>query len=97
MKLSKKAYTDNQNKWLLRLMNAEIKSIRQAVDKVETTNESAVSKLEKTSSDYRASQNEWRGQIKDQTNTFVTRRELWGAVVAIIAIVTSIMAVIIKM
>jgi len=92
--MNPKTYTDNQIKWLAKYVNTEIKSVRRAVDKVETTNESAVSKLEKTSSDYRASQNEWRAQIKDQTNTFVTRRELFSTAGAIVAGTAGIVSII---
>lgn len=79
-------------KWIKRYIDVELKAIRRAVDKVERTNEKAVDKVEKNNENYRAQQNEWRGQIKDQSNTFVTRRELWGAVGIIIAVVMGIMS-----
>lgn len=81
MRISSKEYTDNQVHWLEKVTNAEIKAIRQAVEKVETTN---AAKFEQ--------QNEWRGTIKDNQAANVTRRELWAAVIAIIAIVLGIMA-----
>jgi len=91
VKISKKAYTDNQLQWLekvsleritaeRRVMEAELKAVRQAVEKVEI----------KTVED-KASANEFRGQLKDQSVTFVTKRELWLAVTAIIGIVFSIL------
>lgn len=76
-----KAYTDNQIKWLKEYLDAEMRSVREAVGKVEKTN---TAKFD--------AQNEWRQQMKDQTGMFVTRRELWGAVVAIIGIVIGIMS-----
>lgn len=80
-----KTYTDNQIQWVKKFFDAEVKSIREAVDKVETTYAS-----------YRESQNEWRSQMKDQTARFITRRELLGAVVAIIGIMTSIIAILLN-
>lgn len=80
-----KKYTDNQIKWVKKFFDAEVKSIRDAVDKVETTYAS-----------YRESQNEWISQMKDQTARFITRRELLGAVVAIIGIMTSIIAILLN-
>lgn len=80
-----KRYTDNQVRWVKKYFTAEVKSIREAVDKVETTYAS-----------YRESQNEWRSQMKDQTARFITRRELLGAVVAIIGIMTSIIAILLN-
>lgn len=80
-----KKYTDNQIRWVKKFFDAEVNSIRDAVDKVETTYAS-----------YRESQNEWRSQMKDQTARFITRRELLGAVVAIIGIMTSIIAILLN-
>jgi hypothetical protein len=68
-----------------RVNEAELKAVRQAVEKVEI----------KTVED-KASSNEFRGQLKDQAASFVTRRELWSAVVAIIGIVLAIMTYINK-
>jgi hypothetical protein len=72
VKISKKEYIDNQVQWLKAYSEAEIKSVREAVNKVEATNNQ---KFE--------AQNEWRSQFKDQTGTFLTRREFWGGVLAI--------------
>lgn len=78
--MTEKEYTDNQVEWVKKYFAAELKAVRQAVQKVET----------KTKED-KASSNEFRGQLKDQAATFVTRRELWGAVIAVIGIVLAIM------
>jgi regulator of protease activity HflC (stomatin/prohibitin superfamily) len=75
-----KLYTDNQLKWLKRYVDTELRSVRRAVDKVET----------KTKED-KASANEFRGQLKDQAGTFITRVELWGAVIAAAGITLAIM------
>lgn len=72
-------------KALRRLMRAEFMSIREAVDKVEKTN---TAKFE--------AQNEWRQQMKDQVDTFVTRRELWAAVIVVTTLVISLVALIFK-
>lgn len=82
-----KQYVDDKVNSLEKLMNAELKAIREAVNRVEVTNSRAIDKVEATNQDYRATQNEWRGQIKDQTGMFVTRRELWAAVIAILGLV----------
>jgi len=89
-------YTDNQIKWLKKYTDAELRSVREAVGKVEGTNKEAVDKVETNNTHYRESQNEWRGQIKDQTTTFVTRRELWAAVITIITITISAVALFLK-
>jgi hypothetical protein len=83
MKISSKEYINNQIQWLKLYQEAEVRAVREAVNKVETTNNQ---KFE--------AQNEWRSQFKDQTSTFVTRRELWGAVLAILALVISMAAII---
>jgi len=78
-----RAYVNNQVEWLKRYTDAEIKSIRDAVGKVEAVN---VAKFE--------GQNEWRQQMKDQTSTYVTRTELWTAVFLIIGATASIVAIV---
>lgn len=78
--MKSKVYTDNQIKWLKRHIDAEFKAVRQAVEKVEI----------KTKED-KASSNEFRGQLKDQAATFITRTELWTAVIAVIGIVIGVM------
>jgi len=77
---NKNEYIGNQIKWMKAYTDAEIKSIREAVDKVEATNKA---KFE--------AQNEWRQQFKDQTGTFVTRRELLIAVIAVIGFIITIL------
>lgn len=83
MRLTTKQYVDNQIHWLKIYQEAENRAIRMAVDKVENTNKEATDKLEKTNTQKFEAQNEWRGQYKDQTATFLTRREFWGGVLAI--------------
>lgn len=85
MKISTKKYVDNQIKWEGMLREAEVKAIRQAVEKVEINY-----------AQYREQQNNWRAAIKDQSISFVTRRELWGAVVTIITILLAATALIYK-
>lgn len=76
-----KKYTDKRIEWLEKLVNAELKAVRQAVEKVEIKDVEDQAKA-----------NEFRGTLKDQAGNFVTRRELWAAVGMIIAIVLGIMA-----
>lgn len=76
-----KRYTDNQIKWLKEYTQAEMNSVRQAVAEAKSTYTSD-----------KASSNEFRGQLKDQANTFVTRRELWSAVAIVIAIVLGLLS-----
>jgi cyclopropane fatty-acyl-phospholipid synthase-like methyltransferase len=85
-----KSYIDNQNKWLKKYIDAELKSVREAVGKVEATNKEAVDKVERTNADYRATQNEWRGQIKDAAVQYITRREVWAVVLLLITIIMAI-------
>ena len=87
-----KNYTDNQVKWLKKYTEAEFKAVREAVSKVAKTSAMAISKVEVTYKSDKASANEFRGQLKDQASTFVTRRELWSAVVTIIAIMMGLLS-----
>jgi hypothetical protein len=84
------SYTDNQVKWLKEYADAELKSVREAVKKVETTNKDAVDKLERTNSDYRATQNEWRQQIKDASSLYITRREVWAVVFLLVTLIVAV-------
>ena len=84
MKITTKEYVDNQMKWMMELHKSSIESVRLAVDKVQEDYKY-----------YKEQQNEWRQQIKDQTSTYVTRRELTGAIIAIITISVAIAGVIV--
>lgn len=66
--------------WLKIYVDAEFKAVREAVKAAEQTNKEAIDKVERTYADYRAQQNEWRGQSKDREGMFMTRREMgaWG-------------------
>lgn len=96
MKTSKQ-YTDNQIRWVVKYITTELRSVRRAVDKVESTNEKAVNKVETKTTEDKASANEFRGQLKDQAGTFVTRRELWAAIVIFITLAVSVFALLLKM
>lgn len=96
MRIKTRKYIDKQVKWIVKFYNAEVISIRRAVDKVEDTNKEATNKLEKNQADYRAQQNEWRGQSKDREGSFVTRKELAWAVVAIIGLLLTAISLIFK-
>lgn len=73
-------YIKEKNDEVVRYFEAELRSVRQAVDKVEKTNNL---KFE--------SQNEWRGESRDRAATYVTKKELWAWIVAIVGFVISIM------
>lgn len=88
--MKNKWYINKEMKWMRRYMHAEMKSVRSAVDKVETTNKEAVDKVERTNSDYRATQNEWRQQIKDGSSMYITRREVWAVVLLLVTIIIAI-------
>ena len=85
LSVSMKEYVDNQVQWLKDRQDIQFRATREAVDKSEITN---VAKFE--------GQNEWRGQFKDQAVNFVTRRELWGGLVALITIAIGLAALIIN-
>lgn len=65
-------YVTNQMAWQRLYVEAEIKAIREAVEKVEVTN-----------TNYRADANEWRGQSKDRESKYATRTEVWTAFVGV--------------
>lgn len=76
---------DKDIKWLKQYFKSELKSVWRAVNTVEKTN----------GQKFKA-QNEWRQQYREQAASFVTRRELWGAVLAILTIVVAVVAIVIK-
>jgi len=50
----------------------------------------ATTKAEDSQGRVNATQNEFRGQLKDQAGTFITRTELYAALVAVTALVTAL-------
>ena len=56
----------------------------------------AVQIAERNAERWRDQANEWRGAMTDREKTFVTRRELWSAVVALVGAVIGVMAIFIK-
>jgi len=90
-----KNYIDNQINWVKKHFDSEIKSIRAAASKEGKTNKEAVRKVEANYKSYREQQNEWRETLKDQSNNFVTRKELWGAVVTIITLILAGIAILV--
>lgn len=85
MKISTKKYIDNQVRWLEKVTKARFEGQEKAVDKLEHTTGAKFDGV-----------NEFRGQLKDQASTFVTRRELWGAVITTITILLAAIALINK-
>ena len=77
-------------------IDTRFEAITRAVDKVAVTNENAISKVEANNIDYRAQQNEWRGQLRDANATFVTRTELWGAVGTVVGIALGALAIVVN-
>ena len=51
----------------------------------------AVSIAEKNAEKWRDQANEWRGAMSDREKNFVTRREVWLAVIALVGFVLSIL------
>jgi hypothetical protein len=78
-------YYVSQIAGLLQYFQSEIIAMRRAVDEYNATN-----------NERWTGANEFRGQLKDQAGTFVTRRELWGAVIAVISIVLAVVQLLIK-
>lgn len=78
-------YIDRLREADRRYIEAELAAIRRAVDTYNATN-----------NERWTGANEFRGQLKDQAGTFLTRKELWLAGVAIIGIVLTIVSLFIK-
>lgn len=78
-------YIDRLREADRRYIEAELAAIRRAVDTYNATN-----------NERWTGANEFRGQLKDQAGTFLTRKELWLAGVAIIGIVLTIVSLLIK-
>ena len=85
MKIKTQIYIDNQIEWVEKVNNARFEGQQKAVDKLETT---TTAKFE--------SVNEFRTQLKEQATGFVTRRELWAAVITTITITLTAIALIYK-
>lgn len=85
MKISSKEYIDNQIQWLEKVMNAEIKADRDARGK-------ALASMEKRLD----GMNEFRTTLKDQAATFITRGQLWAAIITVITIGIAITALMIN-
>lgn len=95
--MSERQYTDQQVKNLEKVIKAkfqgvgaEFRSVREAVGKLEYTNQKALDEVKSSNSAKFDSVNEFRGQLKDQAGTFVTRKELFGWLGAAIATAISV-------
>lgn len=91
-RLATEGYVTREIQWLEKVTNKEFKSVRQAVVDAKASYEKRVAEAKSSYDSDKASSNEFRGQLKDQAATFVTRRELWSAVAIIIAIILGVMA-----
>lgn len=60
-----KKYTDNQIKWIRKWTATQFKSVSKAVDVV------AIASKENNEK-----QNEWRGQLRDQADSFATKEQV---------------------
>lgn len=70
-----KEYVDMQVDWQQKFNNAQLLSLKEASELVRLSLQ-----------EYKTVNNEWRGQIKDQTQTYVTRTELILAVTTLLGI-----------
>lgn len=74
-----KEYVDMQaqlnKEWLQKLMDVQVENIKDNVTKANQAMEKRLDGI-----------NEFRGQLKDQAGTFITRSELWGYVIAILGL-----------
>lgn len=57
----------------------------------------AVGVAENNAEKWRANANEWRGAMSDREKNFVTRKELWAAVIAIAGLIIGILSLISKL
>lgn len=71
-----KEYVDNNVSWVQKYNDAQLAALKEANELVRLSLQ-----------EYKTVNNEWRGQIKDQTGTFVTKSELWLAVSTVISLV----------
>lgn len=61
-----------------------------------STAKEAVGVAENNAEKWRSNANEWRGAMSDREKNFITRKELWGWIIAVIGVVTTIVAVFFK-
>lgn len=80
-----KQLAETQKTDMLRYIDTRFNSAQKAVDEYNNTN-----------NERWVGANEFRGQLKDQAGTFMTRRELWLAVIAIIGVIVAVVTLILK-
>lgn len=94
MKLSTRKHIDKQIEWQAKLMAQQKKWLIRYIDARFDASSKAVEKYNETNNERWVGANEFRGQLKDQAGTFVTRKELWLAVISIISIVIAALGLI---
>lgn len=80
-----KEYVDNNVSWVQKYNDAQLAALKEANELVRLSLQ-----------EYKTVNNEWRGQIKDQTGTFVTKSELWLAVSTVISLVIAALGLMAK-
>lgn len=69
-------------------VNAALAAAKEAVGAALAASEKAVDKAEGNAEKWRDSANEWRGAMSDREREFLTRREFYGMVGTLIALIT---------
>jgi len=75
---------NSQEKWMKEAITSQEEKARVALQAAER----AIEKSERAANERFASVNEFRGQLKDQTATFISRQEALAYLVAVLGLVT---------
>jgi hypothetical protein len=78
-------------------INREIKMFRREIKYWRRLDRRAIDKAHNNMEKRLDGMNEFRSQLKDQAGTFVTRKDLWLAAIAIVGVVLAIMQLIFKL
>lgn len=96
MEIDTQNYVDKQIEWQARVIAEQKEWLIRYIDaRFDATGE-AVEKYNETNNERWVGANEFRGQLKDQAGTFVTRKELWLAVIAMLSIVIAALGLVLK-
>lgn len=86
-----------ESEWTIETLKEHVEKILvekdRALNAALTAAKEAVQVAENNAEKWRNQANEWRGAMNDREKNFITRRELWAAVVAIIGMVIGLMSI----
>ena len=96
MEIDTEDYIDKQIEWQARVIAEQKEWLIRYIDGRFDATAKAVETYNETNNERWVGANEFRGQLKDQAGTFVTRKELWLAVISIISMAIAAIGLLLK-